>query len=91
MTHVTAGHRWFTWVCAREDLDPVGAFGEEVRKHFVGRLRGPFNEEDRARAGLTREFYEDLEGEGDKETSEVPNSTDADGGNAAVKVEYESK
>jgi uncharacterized ferritin-like protein (DUF455 family) len=84
VTHVTAGHRWFTWVCGQENegagVDPVQAFREEVRRHFVGKLRGPFNEEDRAKAGLTREFYEDLEGERDKQPEQV---------DAGVKVEYE--
>ena len=63
ITHVTAGHRWFTWVCEREGWDAVAKFREEVRMHFGGRVKGPFNEEDRRKAGLTKEFYEDLRGE----------------------------
>lgn len=63
ITHVTAGHRWFTWVCERERCAPVPRFREEVRTHFGGKVKGPFNEEDRRKAGLTREFYEDLRGE----------------------------
>lgn len=87
VTHVTAGHRWFTWVCGEEGVEPVQAFREEVRTHFVGKLRGPFNEEDRARAGLTRDFYEDLEGEGDKQKPEIEGKS----GRPNVKVEYERK
>ncbi|KAG8795362.1 hypothetical protein FRC12_015495 [Ceratobasidium sp. 428] len=53
VTHVTAGHRWFTWACARLGEDPVESFRRE----------GPFNTEDRARAGMGPEFYENLRGE----------------------------
>ncbi len=43
VTHVTAGHRWFTWLCAREGeggegglgVDPVVAFREEVKLHLM--------------------------------------------------------
>lgn len=67
VTHVTTGHRWFSWVCQREDVDIVQTFREEVRRGFRGMLKGPFNEEERARAGLTRDFYYDLRGELDDE------------------------
>ncbi|KAG8735423.1 hypothetical protein FRC10_010615 [Ceratobasidium sp. 414] len=63
VTHVTAGHRWFTWVCARLGQDPVEAFRREVKTHFSGALKGPFNTVDRARAGMGPEFYENLRGE----------------------------
>ena len=38
-------------------------FYEEVWLHFGDRVKGLFNEEDRHKAGLMREFYEDLRGE----------------------------
>ncbi|KJA15924.1 hypothetical protein HYPSUDRAFT_193892 [Hypholoma sublateritium FD-334 SS-4] len=64
VTHVTSGHRWFTWICAQEgDVDPVDAFRAEVKKGWRGDIKGPFNVEDREKAGLTREFYEGLKGE----------------------------
>ncbi|KAF8063304.1 hypothetical protein FPV67DRAFT_1563433 [Lyophyllum atratum] len=64
VTHVTSGHRWFTWVCEQEDnVDPVEAFREEVRRGWRGDVKGPFNVEDREKAGMTREFYEGLKGE----------------------------
>ena len=65
VTHVTAGHRWFTWLCEREGIDPVKTFRDEVRKGWRGDVKGPFNVEDREKAGMTREFYEDLKGEMD--------------------------
>lgn len=64
VTHVTSGHRWFTWLCEKEgNLDPVATFREEVRKGWRGNVKGPFNIDDREKAGLTREFYEHLTGE----------------------------
>ncbi|KAL1743797.1 hypothetical protein HDZ31DRAFT_40074 [Schizophyllum fasciatum] len=64
VTHVTSGHRWFTWACARAGVaDPVAAFREEVRRGWRGNVKGPFNEADREKAGLTPEFYRDLKGE----------------------------
>jgi len=95
VTHVTAGHRWFTWLCEREGIDPVKTFREEVRKGWKGDVKGPFNEEAREEAGMTRDFYEDLRGEMEWDepftvTSKLPapeqNLSD---GSAAVQVGYE--
>lgn len=65
ITHVSAGHRWMTWLCshAHPPLDPVQVFRQEVRQNFIGRLKGPFNAEDRRKAGLDKEWYDDLVGE----------------------------
>ena len=63
VTHVTAGHRWFSWICKKEGVDPVQTFREEVRRGWRGVINGPFNENDRAKAGMTRDFYTDLKGE----------------------------
>ncbi|CBQ68518.1 conserved hypothetical protein [Sporisorium reilianum SRZ2] len=65
ITHVSAGHRWLTWLCtnAHPPLDPVQAFRREVRANFIGRLKGPFNAEDRRKAGLDKQWYDDLVGE----------------------------
>ncbi len=54
-----------TWLCsnASPPLDPVQAFRQEVRKNFIGRLKGPFNADDRRKAGLDKEWYDDLVGE----------------------------
>jgi len=75
VTHVTTGHRWFTWLCKRQGADPVETFREEVRKGFSGELKGPFNTEARERAGMTPEFYEGLRGELDMPPAD---GTDAD-------------
>ena len=57
VTHVAAGHRYLTYYCEKQGLDPVKVFRENVRKHFLGRLRGPFNHVDRLKAGLKEEWY----------------------------------
>ncbi|KZT65533.1 DUF455-domain-containing protein [Daedalea quercina L-15889] len=63
VTHVTTGHRWFTWICAQQGVDPVKTFREEVKRCWRGDVKGPFNFADREKAGMTRNFYEDLKGE----------------------------
>lgn len=69
ITHVSAGHRWLTYLCAASPtpLSPVAVFREEVRKNFTGKLKGPFNESDRSKAGLSRDWYGDLAGEKSKD------------------------
>lgn len=63
ITHVTTGHRWLTWICDQEGTDPVQVFRDNVRKHFRGPIRGPFNEEARLQAGMDRRYYENTGGE----------------------------
>ena len=65
ITHVSAGHRWLTYLCRvhPEHPSPVDVFRSSVRKHFVGQLKGPFNVDDRQQAGLTPQWYEGLCGE----------------------------
>ena len=62
MKHVTAGHRWFTWTCELLGLDPIQEFRQNVRKHFHGTIKGPFNQSDRRLAGMTPDYYQDLGG-----------------------------
>lgn len=63
VTHVSAGHRWLTYLCDQRKQSPVEVFRKNVARHFAGKLKGPFNANDRSKAGLTREWYEDLVGE----------------------------
>ncbi|KAI0029057.1 hypothetical protein K488DRAFT_80382 [Vararia minispora EC-137] len=90
VTHVTTGHRWFTWLCKRQGVDPVATFREEVRKGFSGELKGPFNTEARERAGMTPAFYERLRGELDMVVSPVevgPDEGCEEGGKVTVAYE----
>ncbi|OJD10222.1 hypothetical protein AJ78_08681 [Emergomyces pasteurianus Ep9510] len=65
ITHVTTGHRWLSWICEQEGTDAVQVFKENVRKHFKGSLKGPFNVEDRGKAGMDRRWYEEGNNSGD--------------------------
>lgn len=47
---VTTGHRWFTWLCQKKGIDPIKTFREEVFANFHGKIKGPFNSEDRLKA-----------------------------------------
>ena len=59
--HVAVGVEWLRWLCEREGQDPAAAFRAEVAENCPsGVLRGPFNAEGRAAAGLPPEWY-DLE------------------------------
>ena len=97
VTHVTSGHRWFTWVCAEEGTsDPVSAFREEVKNCFWGDVKGPFNIEDREKAGLTPQFYEGLRGEMGMVSAPIKGGDETEesaerlaNGLASLKVEYD--
>jgi uncharacterized ferritin-like protein (DUF455 family) len=60
--HVAAGMRWFHHFASQADLDPKSAWQEQVRKHFKGTLKPPFNDSARKDAGLDPEFYRPLSG-----------------------------
>ncbi|CAE6495630.1 unnamed protein product [Rhizoctonia solani] len=87
VTHVTAGHRWFTWACNLLNEDPVQAFRREVRAHFSGALKGPFNVVDRARAGMSPDFYEDLRGEANEAKEEREMKTNSGGNGLLPRLE----
>ncbi|KAK0242808.1 hypothetical protein EDD85DRAFT_933324 [Armillaria nabsnona] len=94
VTHVTAGHRWFTWICEKDgNIDPIKTFREEVRNGWRGDIKGPFNADDREKAGLSKEFYENLRGEMDNQPSRnfiAPESVEAVTDSlAAVHVQYD--
>ena len=59
ITHVEAGLKWFSFVCARHSpvLNPVETFHEMVKIYFQGYLKPPFNTEARETAGMTEEWY----------------------------------
>ncbi|GAA5996598.1 hypothetical protein JCM5350_006757 [Sporobolomyces pararoseus] len=81
ITHVASGHRHFLNLCENHQppLDPIQTFRKEVETHFYGQLKGPFNEEDRDKAGMQKGYYENLRGRGyglgPKETSTSTYST----------------
>ncbi len=62
--HVGFGAKWFGYLCANQSIPPAPRWQHLVRMHFRGKLKPPFNDSARARAGLTRDFYEPLAAEG---------------------------
>jgi uncharacterized ferritin-like protein (DUF455 family) len=51
--HVAIGNHWYRWLCVQGNLDPVSLYGELVQRYDAPKLRPPFNEEARQRAGFT--------------------------------------
>jgi uncharacterized ferritin-like protein (DUF455 family) len=51
--HVAVGNHWFRWLCAQQGLDPLVHYPVLVYHHAAPRLKPPFNEEARLRAGFT--------------------------------------
>jgi len=51
--HVAVGNHWFRWLCAQQGLDPQVHYPVLVTHHASPRLKPPFNEEARLRAGFT--------------------------------------
>ncbi|HEX8389268.1 MAG TPA: ferritin-like domain-containing protein [Sphingomonas sp.] len=56
--HVGIGVRWFGQRCAETGDAPAPLWREKVRHYFRGALKPPFNDEARAQAGFTRDYYE---------------------------------
>jgi uncharacterized ferritin-like protein (DUF455 family) len=58
VTHVGAAVKWFKRLCERDGRGaPAEVFHATVRRYFRGALKPPFNEELRAQAGMTPEWY----------------------------------
>ena len=51
--HVAIGNYWYRWLCEREGLDPETHYSVLVQQYEAPRLRPPFNEAARRRAGFT--------------------------------------
>jgi len=58
--HVGIGACWFRHFCAVRGLDPVTTFQDQVRRHFSGALKPPFNRDARDRAGFPASYYAPL-------------------------------
>lgn len=53
--HVAVGNRWYGWLCAQQDLDPVAHYRRLTRTHKAPRLKPPFNEAARRAAGFSQD------------------------------------
>lgn len=58
--HVAAGVKWFKYVCAASNRNPVAAFHDIVRTRFSAKLKPPFNVDARTAAGMEQVFYDPL-------------------------------
>ncbi|WP_328804931.1 ferritin-like domain-containing protein [Parasphingopyxis marina] len=55
--HVGFGVTWFESRCKQANIAPQQHWKQLVSRHFNGRVKPPFNDSARRRAGLTRDFY----------------------------------
>jgi len=55
--HVATGMRWFMHVCGERGLLPEPTWKAIVAERFRGRVKPPFNEDARNRAGLPASYY----------------------------------
>lgn len=51
--HVAIGNHWYRWLCERAGLDPETHYGTLVTQYEAPRLKPPFNEAARRKAGFT--------------------------------------
>lgn len=51
--HVAIGNRWFNWLCAQRDLEPLATYARLALQYKAPTLRGPFNLAARLEAGFT--------------------------------------
>jgi uncharacterized ferritin-like protein (DUF455 family) len=56
--HVAIGRHWFEWLCGTRGLAPGPAWQDQVRRHFRGAFKPPFNEAARAAAGFSAAIYQ---------------------------------
>ncbi|BBB26543.1 ferritin-like domain-containing protein [Amphritea japonica] len=52
--HVSSGTRWYHYQCNKRQLDPNQTFINLLWKYMKGPLKGPFNYEERLKAGFTQ-------------------------------------
>lgn len=60
ISHVAVGSRWLRWLAERDGNDPLALYQREVRLHYKGGLKPPFNTEARRAAGMPPDWYEPL-------------------------------
>jgi uncharacterized ferritin-like protein (DUF455 family) len=51
--HVAIGNHWYRWLCARDGLEPVAHFKALISHYQAPRMRPPFNEAARRKAGFS--------------------------------------
>ena len=51
--HVAIGNHWYRWLCERDGLEPVAHYAVLTERYKAPKLKAPFNEPARLRAGFT--------------------------------------
>ena len=51
--HVAIGNHWYNWLCGQHALDPMAHYRTLVTRHQAPRLKPPFNDAARKRAGFS--------------------------------------
>ncbi|MDD0836964.1 ferritin-like domain-containing protein [Curvibacter sp. HBC61] len=51
--HVAIGNHWYRWLCERAGLDPTAHYPVLTQRYEAPRMKPPFNENARRRAGFT--------------------------------------
>lgn len=51
--HVAIGNHWYRWLCERDGFQPETHYAQLVRQYEAPRLKPPFNDAARRRAGFT--------------------------------------
>ena len=62
--HVEIGSRWFRYLCEQRALDPFATFKQLLKQYLKGRLKGPYDYQNRKRAGFSDEELAYLESVG---------------------------
>lgn len=52
--HVEIGNRWYKYMCAQQQLDPVQCYADLLVKYGVSAPKGPFNLSARSQAGFSQ-------------------------------------
>ncbi len=53
--HVAIGNHWYRWLCERDGLDPVRHYAVLTERYKAPKLRPPFNEAARRKAGFSED------------------------------------
>jgi uncharacterized ferritin-like protein (DUF455 family) len=53
--HVAIGNHWYRWLCERDGLDAMAHYAVLTERYKAPKLRPPFNQEARRRAGFSAE------------------------------------
>jgi uncharacterized ferritin-like protein (DUF455 family) len=59
--HVAIGNHWYRWLCERDELDPAAHYAALTERYKAPRLRPPFNQAARLKAGFTPDELRALE------------------------------